>query len=132
MDYSLFNHPIVVRVGVIIMCNNKYLCVYQDASKFWGFPKGRLNYLESYRVGACRELFEETGVYLLPYMLNFKNMITVKRGNQKHNYFMVKTPVFPNVNIDGYEITNYKWMTLEELKSQNVSFFTEQLLRKML
>lgn len=119
------------RVGVIISFNNKYLCVYQNASNLWGFPKGRLKADETYKRGACRELFEETGIYIYSSHLNINNMIHIKRGKHHHYYFLVNLNFYPSVSIDNYEITDYKWMSLDELEKVKTSFFTEQVVRRL-
>ena len=65
----------IPRVGVLLVYKSKettspeYLCVHQDASKLWGFPKGRWKYFETYTQGACRELLEETGMVAKEFIL---------------------------------------------------------------
>lgn len=118
---------------------DEFLTVYQNASRLWGFPKGRLNkfflsgkeILEDRKIGACRELYEETGVNIDVKNLKCQNMINIKRGNQHHCYFIYRINENVNVNIDGIEIGGYKWMTLSELLKNKKSFFTEQAINKL-
>jgi 8-oxo-dGTP pyrophosphatase MutT (NUDIX family) len=119
------------RVGVILRCGERYLCVYQHASKLWGFPKGQLDPLESNREGASRELFEETGIQIDPHILNPRNVIYTRRGKNSHCYYIVDVKVPPPVNIDNYEISDYRWMTLEEILHQPVSFFTRRTVERL-
>lgn len=122
----------IPRVGVIINYKDEYLCVFQEASRLWGFPKGRLQAYESYKEGACRELLEETGIRLYPYLLDANNSIHIKRGKHHHYYFLKTISKKPDVCIDNYEIIDYNWMTLEELSGLKTSYFTEQVLKRLL
>lgn len=119
------------RAGVIMRHNDVYLCVYQSASKLWGFPKGRLKIFEHFKDGACRELFEETGIYISPKVLNQNIMIHIKRGKHHHHYYIHDIDKMPNVHIDMDEIIDYKWMTLDQLASMCTSFFTEQVIKRL-
>lgn len=119
------------RVGVIIRHEEKYLCVFQDASKLWGFPKGRLKEYESYRVGACRELMEETNIKIYPTFLDTNNLIHIKRGKHHHYYFLYNVQTRPSVVVDCYEIIDHKWMTIDEICNVKTSFFTEQAIKRL-
>lgn len=119
------------RAGVIIKHDDKYLCVFQRASRLWGFPKGRLKEFESYKEGACRELMEETCICISPHILDQNNSIHIKRGKHHHYYFIYNVDSRPIVNVDEYEIIDYKWMTLSELDELNISFFTEQTIKRL-
>ena len=126
---------ITIRVGVILVYKNKnsdyqYLCVYQNASNLWGFPKGRLNTnKETFKEGACRELFEETGITIYPHQLYNEDTILIKRGKHKHYYFLKYISTKPTVFVDNYEISDYKWMTIDELSFQKTSYFTGQIIK---
>lgn len=119
------------RVGVILNHNDKYLCVFQYASNLWGFPKGRLRKYEKQKNGACRELREETGIYISPSYLTTNNMLHIKRGKHHHYYFLLSLNYIPDVYIDGYEIIDYNWLTIEELSNRRTSFFTEQVCKRI-
>lgn len=124
----------VPRVGIILVYRTtpiEYLCVYQDASKLWGFPKGRWKNFETYTQGACRELLEETGIKISHSELSTHNMIHVKRGKHHHYYFIKEITHKPVVTVDNSEITGYKWMTINELKNCDISYFTEQVVKKI-
>jgi 8-oxo-dGTP pyrophosphatase MutT (NUDIX family) len=129
----------IPRIGVILIykknttnsSEDEYLTVYQDASKLWGFPKGRWKNCEIYTEGACRELFEETGIKITPDELSYKKMFHIKRGKHHHYYFVKHVDEKPLVFVDGYEVTDYKWCSLEEISSKKVSYFTEQLIKKL-
>lgn len=121
------------RVGVIMKhkSTERYLCVFQEASKLWGFPKGRLKPFESHKDGACRELWEETRVHVSHNILNFNDMIHIKRGKHHHYYFLLDVEDKPNVTVDMYEILDHKWMTIDELSREKTSFFTEQAIKRL-
>lgn len=121
----------IPRVGVILVYLDEYLCVYQDASNLWGFPKGRAKNFETYTQGACRELLEETGIKIHYRDLTTDNMYHIKRGKHHHYYFIKEVSHKPVVTVDGEEITGYKWMTLPELSSKDVSYFTDQVIKRM-
>jgi 8-oxo-dGTP pyrophosphatase MutT (NUDIX family) len=117
------------RVGVILNYKEHYLCVFQSASHLWGFPKGRIQYNETREQGACRELKEETGVYVDSRELS--DLIHIRRGKHHHFYFFKSVSNPPLVTIDNYEIADSAWLTLEQLAQLPVSFFTEQILRRL-
>ena len=128
----------IPRVGVLLVYKKsfddfdpQYLCVHQDASKLWGFPKGRWKKFETYTQGACRELLEETGIKISSSDLSVNNMIHVKRGKHHHYYFIKEIYDKPMVNVDGYEIIDYQWMTLQQLSIKNVSFFTDHVINRL-
>lgn len=125
------------RAGVMLKYINEqkepeYLCVFQQSSKFWGLPKGRIKMFESYIEGACRELYEETGVNILPEELSNSEYHHIKRGGHHHFYFVKNINKKPTIYIDNYEIIDYKWMTIRELSMKRVSYFTEQMIKKIL
>lgn len=129
----------IPRVGVLLAYRSKnctdstpeYLCVYQNASSLWGFPKGRWKNFETYTQGACRELLEETGIKIHSSELSFDNMYPIKRGKHHHYYFVKDVSHKPVVTVDGEEIIGYKWMTISDLSKMNVSYFTDQVIKKM-
>src|SRR5690242_13024061 len=119
----------VPRVGVILSINDPkliekirygkdhvnddlYLCVYQAASRLWGFPKGRLRVMELREIGACRELNEETGIVLNYKDLEEADSLHIKRGKHHHYYYFKNLTTIPEVKIDNFEIINYSWLTL--------------------
>jgi len=127
----------VPRVGVLLAVSTttstspEYLCVYQNASKLWGFPKGRCRNFEPYTQGACRELLEETGIKIHFSELSTDIMHHIKRGKHHHYYFVKEMTRKPVVTVDGDEIIGYKWMTISELSKMNVSYFTDQIVKKL-
>lgn len=61
--------------GIILFHGDRVLLVQSYRYK-WGFPKGGLNEGETYREGALRELYEETGIsrdYITPTNIIIKN-----------------------------------------------------------
>lgn len=127
---------IINRVGIILnhVESGRFLCVFQNESNLWGFPKGRLNKDETFKEGACRELYEETNIKLDPSDIDINNMIHIRRGNHNHFYFIKNVTEFPNVKIDMNEIIDYRWLNKQELKKNfyKKSFFTTQCLNILL
>lgn len=131
VDIALSNMS-TPRVGIIIKFNDKYLSVFQDASKLWGFPKGRIQENESLVKCGLRELKEETNIELTEEQLGPGDLIHIKRGKHHHYYYLIELNYEPSCQIDNDEIKDFKWVTLKEFSSiRNVSFFTDQVLRKL-
>ena len=121
----------VPRVGIIITYDDKYLCVFQDASKLWGFPKGRIKSFESHKDGACRELLEETGIRVDSVSLSEDHKIHIKRGKHHHHYYIKNFNYKPVVTVDGFEIIDYCWYTLDEISNLSISYFTQQVVKRL-
>jgi 8-oxo-dGTP pyrophosphatase MutT (NUDIX family) len=53
------------KAGMFIVDRNtRRVLLIQSRGKLWGFPKGSLNIGESYKDGAIREVYEETGLVI--------------------------------------------------------------------
>lgn len=94
----------------------EYLLLYQNQSKTWSFPKGRMKMGESEIQTATREIFEETGikVELDP---NTREEITVTYPDKSQKtivFFLKNTNAKPL--IDKKEIIEYRYFKAEEAK----------------
>lgn len=116
-----------IRGGVIIQCGSKFLCVLQKSSKFWGFPKGRIEPGECLLDCMKRELYEETKINLSKKVLLQSPVLHYK------NYWfsIVKIPNIINCKVDEWEISNYNWLTLDEIEKLSVSNVTSNILKKI-
>ena len=104
----------VDECGIILFNKNftKVLVVYQNYSKKWGFPKGKMlddeKRSKQYFKCAVRELNEETGV-------NFK--IIPKRSYQKHtNNIIIKNKMLYIILIDDKHVKYCTPYDTEEIK----------------
>lgn len=86
----------------------------------WGFPKGHIEKGEKLIDTAVRELKEETGIKKINFIKKkvlLKDEYSFKNGKSKVNknvdYYIAESLV-DKVKIDGKEIINYKWLSLEK------------------
>jgi 8-oxo-dGTP pyrophosphatase MutT (NUDIX family) len=99
----------------------KYLIL--KAHKWGTFPKGHIDKGEAKLTAALRELYEETGIskeniklisedILLTQQYHFKDN---KKGLiEKTNEFYFAEVFSEKINIDGKEISDYRWCTISE------------------
>jgi bis(5'-nucleosidyl)-tetraphosphatase len=112
-----------ISYGVIALhrSNIEYqVClVYHQHTKFWGFPKGHPNKNESPTECALRELKEETGLVVKTLDADsiFSEQYTFLRDeksvNKRVSYFIGDVES-TNLDVDGVEISEAKWVTLNE------------------
>lgn len=117
-----------VGVGIMVLKDNKVLLGkrHDDAGKAssdlhgegtWTMPGGKLDFHETLKDGACREIFEEIGVKVIPEDLK---IISVADEIIPDNHYV--TIGFLCENFEGgpkvmepEEITEWKWYNLDEL-----------------
>ena len=102
-----------IVVGGIIEKDGKYLLI-QEAKKMcygkWNFPAGRLEFKESLKQGAIREIKEETGCDVeLNGVCYIANRIMV--------FFNAKL-VNENIKYDKNEILDVKWIGYDEIMNK--------------
>ena len=91
---------------------NTILLVLGRKSKKWSFPKGHKHRGETYIDCAVRETREETGIDLY-------NTIPVayqRLSVGEYYFYDLSEEVTPEIN-DNREITEAKWMTIDEMKN---------------
>lgn len=86
----------------------------------WGFPKGHIEKGERLIDTAVRELKEETGIKKIDFVkrkILLRDKYSFKNGKSKViksvDYYIAESLV-DKVKIDGKEILNYKWMSVEK------------------
>ena len=103
-----------------IIDNNKILMVQEnkaDIQGLWNLPGGKVKINEDIKQAAIRETLEETGynIYLNNILL-IQNYIT-DRGVVLIIYFNATLSNSKQVEYRKNEISNVKWLTLEEIKN---------------
>ncbi len=129
-----------IRVGAIIMRENKFLMVENDMFDYLYSVGGRIKFGESAEQAVVREVFEETGVKMEVDRLGFvhENFFPgdslVKRGNVVHEisfFFYMKVPkdfepVCTSFTEDGLK-ERLVWITADEPKKYYPEFFRSEL-----
>lgn len=104
-----------IKAGVFIYdpIVNKILLI-QSNNNLWGPPKGTLNYNETIKECAIREVYEETGIIIAPE--KFTKAINIQN---KATYFYMETQVckveIPQ-NIENNDATGISWININCLK----------------
>jgi 8-oxo-dGTP pyrophosphatase MutT (NUDIX family) len=117
--------PSVQRAGIVIHRNSddRFLCVKQRASLFWGWPKGGRNPDESPADCALREFREEMGCEAE--LLDDHPFHRDKSGTA---FFRGRLREGAIISIDKRELCDYEWLTEEELRNRSVSNTTKRVL----
>ncbi|MCK4997433.1 (deoxy)nucleoside triphosphate pyrophosphohydrolase [Candidatus Pacearchaeota archaeon] len=124
--------PILVTAA-IIEDDGKFLITQRPLDKHnggrWEFPGGKVDFGEDPRLGIEREIDEELGITvkaeeLLEYSSHVYN-------SEKHIILLGIHCAFTHGEIEKKEIADFKWVTLDEMNSYNVTEadlpFIEQL-----
>jgi 8-oxo-dGTP pyrophosphatase MutT (NUDIX family) len=111
----------VPTFGAIILNSNltKVLMVQGYGGKSWGWPKGKLNRDESDAAAAAREVYEEIGFDVTPYIED-ENAVVAKMGEQYMKLFII--PGIPEDTVfetlTRQEIKDIKWHVIADLQAQ--------------
>ena len=93
---------------------NKILLI-QSNENLWGPPKGTLEYNETIKDCAIREVYEETGLEIIPE--NFTKSLNIQN---KATYFYMEKPVcsveIPQ-HIKNNDVTGITWISIHCLKN---------------
>tara|TARA_B100000902_G_C27198257_1_gene857628 strand:- start:695 stop:1195 length:501 start_codon:yes stop_codon:yes gene_type:complete len=119
-----------IGVAACLKIDNSILIVKEGRGKFkdlWGLPKGNVEKNESLEDAVLRELFEETGV-----IGEIKGIIAIRNKNENGmtSVFICYDVIALNENIaiDGSEIIDIKFITLEQIENINwVSYAMKQI-----
>jgi 8-oxo-dGTP pyrophosphatase MutT (NUDIX family) len=105
---------------------NTILLVRGRKSQKWSFPKGHKNRGETYIECAVRETHEEAGIDL--YRID---PIAYQRLSVGEYYFYdLDEEVVPQIN-DHREITEVRWMTIEEMKNSPCNVDVNNFLKRL-
>lgn len=113
------NHSVGIILFRLFPRSVKYLLIKQHQGH-WGFPKGHIEKGEKHIDTAIRELYEETGIRKIDF-LSKRVLLTddyyfdkeTVRIHKIVDYFIAETETL-KVRIDGKEILNYRWCTLDK------------------
>jgi len=107
--------------GCIVICGNSVLLARRiegpniPFSGYWSiFAGSREPESEPSRICSARELYEETGIRVKPYSLNFA--ASIFRGKKILDLFYYKFDSMPDVNLN-FEHTEYGWFDISKLNS---------------
>ena len=110
-----------IGVAASVKINNSILIVKEGRGKYknlWGLPKGRVEPSESLEKAVLRELFEETGL-----VGEINGVIAIRNKNdfEKTSIFICYDviPLSEDIVIDGNEITDVKFIQLDDVKDIN-------------
>ncbi len=145
MKDGLLEHPKEFSAGAIIYKKVKeqtlFLLIYSGRNKVWGFPKGHIEFGETEKDAALREIKEETGITDLRFIGEFREEDVYQKmshrepskGNfiEKHSvYFLCETKT-EDIKVDFDEITNFKWLNIHEALSLLTFDRLKRILKKV-
>lgn len=97
----------------------------------WSFPGGGVHRGEDAKVGACREVFEETHITLNPESLKFLTRGIVKYvfGGKKFVVYEASLSAKPKIAIDS-ELNGYVWADITETGKYSLTTVVKEALVK--
>lgn len=112
----------------------KYLLIQSSKWKYWGFPKGHVENVESYETSALREVYEETGLTgkIIPNFLEHQ-CYTFEFEKQKIRktvrFFLMLVDV-DTLHINKREHQDYRWVSCTEAEILITKENNKELLKK--
>ena len=111
-------------IGIIVFIYKEeqiYFLLIKHAGGHWAFPKGHPDKHETEIQTARRELLEETGIKDIELiadkiLLEDRYKFSGHKGELVHKevYYYIAEAHSEEVKVDGKEISDYKWCTLQE------------------
>jgi 8-oxo-dGTP pyrophosphatase MutT (NUDIX family) len=105
--------------GVVIrpVANGRYevACIYRAARGDWTFPKGKLNYGETFEQAALREVFEETGMHCDVIRFAGTTNYTHRKGKPKIVAYYLMS-VADGEFAPNEEVDELVWLPLEQVR----------------
>ncbi len=103
-----------------------FLVIYSKRNNIWGFPKGHLERGETEEQAALREIKEEVGLENLHFINGFREEVMYETISKRPpfkgdkiekyvTYFLCETKN-QDIIVDNREITDYKFLPLDETK----------------
>jgi len=102
------------------------LLVLGRKSNKWSFPKGHKNRGETYIECAIRETFEEAGICLDAHVPIGYQRLSVG----EYYFYDIEEEVVPDIK-DSREITEAKWMTVEEMRNSSCNIDVNNFLNRL-
>ncbi|EKE37690.1 hypothetical protein ENUP19_0265G0049 [Entamoeba nuttalli] len=139
-DFNNFKSTIPCY-GAILMDEDlqHVLAVQAFRTTRWGFPKGKMKIKEDPVVCAVREVEEEIGFNVLPFLVK-ENPIEIIMGKKKVTYFFchhipLTTPFHPKTRMEIHKIA---WLDIDDItreviaKNPDFNFFNQLMINAML
>ena len=126
---------LTIIAGCVLLDNNKVLMVQEGKDgiqELWNFPSGRLECNEGIINAATREVEEETGYKIsVSGLLGIYNFLSVT-NDQVIMFCYVGQVVDGSIKYDNNEITNVKWLSIDEIaKLSDDKLRSYRLIRKI-
>ena len=107
--------------GAICLSSDLKYCLMINEIKgtYWGFPKGKIEEEETFIDGACREVAEEIGLNIIPYVNSSTYIIKVNFNNIEYTYYIVHNIPW-NVRLKplkNNEIKKIAWIPINSLSN---------------
>lgn len=121
-------------VVALVEYDDKILCVKRGNDMTqkgkWCMPCGYLDYNETLRDAVYREIYEETGIYVLDYSHDFMGPVSIdsypigKKQNITFQYrIKLKNELDPDMSVvDKGETTDCKWIHKDDIKNYTFAF----------
>jgi ADP-ribose pyrophosphatase YjhB (NUDIX family) len=126
--YLSFGH----RTRIVVEANGKILVVKSWLGNGeWGLPGGGLHKGETARLGAVRELYEETGVWLKPEQLTelYKAVANQRGLRFRYTCYGVKLPKSALLQKQVMGITDVAWLAPEQITKKSSTVDTVKALQ---
>ena len=123
-----------VAVGALIIKDEKVLLVKRKrppAKDFWAVPGGKIHLGETLQQAAEREIFEETGISIIPGEPIFTFDAIERDGNGKVQFHYVIVDIFAEYKKGkpkaGDDATDVGWFSREDMEKLSVNPKTKDL-----
>lgn len=115
IDFKKYKQGIPVRGGIILNeTNEKVLLVSDWNHSSWGFPRGKINKQEEDMACAIREVYEETGFNMGPYIQSSRDYLQRNVGDKNLRFYVAMN--VPNSTKfetrTRKEISSIKWFPI--------------------
>jgi 8-oxo-dGTP diphosphatase len=106
----------------------------------WNVPTGYLDYDETLAEGSCREIWEETGIRLMPEQLKMVRILDTPHGKKQNvavrfcAFLEEKTSdfVFSTEHMEPNEVEDVQWIPITDINSYKWAFGNEVAIREVL